>query len=185
MPILSKEPDVFPNDLLDRKVVTDDSRKWHVLYTKSRQDKVLARRLSTMNLSFCCLQVPKVNRMPSGKVRTSYLPLFPNYVFLFGNEHDRYRAVCTDCVNHVLDVDDSERLQFDLRRIHQAIQSGREVSAVPMLQQGQPVRIISGPLSGHEGLVFRKQGKSRLVLSMTFIRQSAEVEIDDSAIEPL
>ncbi len=123
--------------------------------------------------------------MPSGKVKTSYLPLFPNYVFLFGNEHDRYRAVCTDCVNHVLDVDDGERLQFDLRRIRQAILSGREVSAVPTLQQGQPVRIISGPLSGHEGLVFRKQGKSRLVLSMTFIRQSAEVEIDDSAIEPL
>lgn len=184
MPILAKDVDVSPPDLLSRAGTPVLDRRWYALYTKPRQEKMLLRRLQGGGKSYCGLLVPRRFRLPSGRLKTSFTPLFPGYVFLNGTDEDRYDAVCTDCVLQVLDVADGETLRMDLNRIYQAILSGREVTRIERLQRGQMVRIVSGPLSGHSGVLVAKKGKSRLVLSLSFIQQGAAVEIDDAVVEP-
>jgi len=47
------------------------------------------------------------------------------------------------------------------------------------------VRIIGGPLAGFEGLLVRKKGDLRLVLSVGLIQRSVMVDVDATDIEPL
>jgi transcription antitermination factor NusG len=183
MPIVAKDTDVSPPDLLLADLPA--SKQWYALHTRPRKDKVLMRRLFRMGKAFCGLLVPKRNRMPSGKVKTSYLPLFPNYVFLYGDADDRYDALTTDCVQRVLDVqaEEGQQLQTDLARIHDAILHGKSVTAVPFSEKGHPVRIVSGPLAGKEGIILQRRGKTRIVLSLTFLQQGAAIEIDEALVE--
>lgn len=184
MPILAKDVDLHPADLLASSPEPGIDTRWYALYTRPRQEKVLLRRLHDAGKSFCGLLAPRRFRTPGGRIKTSFLPLFPGYVFLNGTDDDRYDAVCTNCVLQVLDVTDGESLQSDLNRIHQAILSGKEVTRIDRIQQGQSVKIVSGPLAGHSGVMMQKKGKSRLVLSLSFIQQGAAVEIDDAVVEP-
>ena len=48
MPILAEEPELFPEDLLDRpEVGQEDGKQWWVVHTRPRQEKSLARTLGT------------------------------------------------------------------------------------------------------------------------------------------
>ena len=183
MPILKKDIDINPVDLLGSKALESPNRRWFALYTKPRQEKVLLRRLLSGGKSFCGLLVPNCSRMPAGRMKTSYEPLFPGYVFLHGTHDDRYDAVCTGCVLQVLDVFDGESLCSDLKRIHDAICNGCQVTRGESIHDGQRVRVLAGPLTGQTGVLLYKKGQTRLVLSLEFIQQSAMVEIDSSIVE--
>ena len=183
MPILKKDTDINPPDLLGSKIQDFPDRQWFALYTKPRQEKILLRRLFNGGKSFCGLLVPNRSRMPAGRMKTSYEPLFPGYVFLHGTHEDRYDAVCSGCVLQVLDVFDGESLCSDLKRIHDAICNGYRVMRAEAIHNGQRVRVLAGPLTGQTGVLLYKKGQSRLVLSLEFIQQSAMVEIDSSIVE--
>lgn len=183
MPILEKDIDVSPPNLLEAIPSAGGDHRWFALYTKPRQEKVLLRRLQVLKKSFCGLLVPNRSRMPSGRIMTSHIPLFPGYVFLFGTDVDRYDALCTHCIIDVLYVGDGESLQEDLRRIHAAIRSGSKVTRVAKLEKGQLVRVVAGPLAGQTGVFLGRKGQSRLILSLAFIQQGAMVEMDDALIE--
>lgn len=184
MPVLKKDLDISPPGLLDADCSEGKTnRRWFALYTKPRQEKILMRHLHTLHKSFCGLLVPHRSCMPSGRISTSHIPLFPGYVFLFGTDVDRYDALCTHCVIDVLPVWDQQSLQLDLRKIYSAILSGREVSRASKLEQGQMVRVVAGPLTGLTGVFLKRKGRSRLLLNLAFIQQGAMVEVDDTWIE--
>ena len=47
-----------------------------------------------------------------------------------------------------------------------------------------PLRVRFGPLAGCEGILTRKKGLSRLVLSVNLLQQSVIAEVDADSIEP-
>lgn len=77
MPILKREADLYPDDLFERAGV---GRPWWVAHVRSRQEKVLARFFRDREVSHYLPQYEKLVRR-SGRRFTSYLPLFPGYVF--------------------------------------------------------------------------------------------------------
>src|SRR5580698_3629313 len=97
MPILSREIDVYPEDLLTRDALSEDAdARWWAVYTRSRQEKQLVRALIAMEISFYCPIIPHRYRSSAGRVRTSFLPMFTNYVFMHGDGYSRYRALTTN-----------------------------------------------------------------------------------------
>jgi len=52
----------------------------------------------------------------------------------------------------------------------------------PYLRVGRRVRITRGALAGMEGVLVRKKGRVRLVLSIDLIRQSAMIEVDSADV---
>src|SRR5262245_8177416 len=90
MPPLSREPNLFPAELFQPEYLgLHTDWKWTALYTHSRREKELMRRLYGMGISFYCPVVAQRRRAPSGRVRVSHIPLFSNYVFLYGDEMAR------------------------------------------------------------------------------------------------
>jgi len=186
MPVLAKDVDLWPPDLLsDSDEPTSGDRSWYALHTKPRREKVLLRKLRTAGKSFYGALVPHESRTPRGRLIVSHQPLFPGYIFLRGGETDRFDAVCTNLVANVLEVADSHNLRSDLHQIQRAVESGRKVTRLEGIEQGQSVRIVSGPLSGQSGIFLHKKGRSRIILSLPFIQQHAAVEVEDSVVEPV
>jgi transcriptional antiterminator RfaH len=185
MPILAREPDAFPEDLLDRAELGIDPRdNWWALHTLPRREKELMRRLSAMAVRFYTPMNPRRSRSNSGRVRTAYVPLFPGYVFLHGDEDDRHDAMTTNCVLRSLVVPDQEVLTNDLRQISRLIRSGAPLQSVDRLVAGTTVEITQGPLAGLEGKLIRRNQQSTLLIEVHFLQRGASVEIEDWMVEP-
>jgi transcriptional antiterminator RfaH len=153
-------------------------------YTRSRREKDLARRLVVEGVSFYCPIVPRRSRARSGRVRETFVPLFSGYVFLLGSGEDRVTALRTNCASAVLPVADGTGLARDLSRIRRLIASGRPVTPEERLEPGRPVRVISGPLRGQEGIVIERLGRRRLLVTVELLRRGASAELDECDVEP-
>lgn len=186
MPILTAETDLFPDDLLDRDDWAEGTeRQWWALYTRSRREKELMRRLRALEIPFYGPTIEKRGRTPQGRIRKSFIPLFANYVFLFGDGAERHAALTTNCISRDLPVADGEQLAEDLRQLRQILLSGAPVAREMQLEPGVQVRVRSGPLIGQEGTVLRRRGETRLLVAVRFLQQGASVQIDECDLERL
>lgn len=184
MPILAPEADIFPHDLLERDDWTHEvDAQWWALYTRSRCEKELMRKLRSLEIPFYGPTVEKKGRTPGGRKLTSFVPLFPNYVFMFGNGSHRYSALATNCVSRDIAVVEGADLAGDLRQLRQMILSGIQVVPESRLEPGLRVRVRSGPLAGQEGTVLRRRGETRLLVGVRFLQQGASVLIDECDLE--
>jgi transcription antitermination factor NusG len=180
MPILPREPDVWPEDLFDQ---ASSEGAWWALYTLPRREKDLMRRLLRMEIPFYGPLVKRRSRSPAGRSRTSHVPLFPGYVFLYGSEEQRYRSLTTNCVSRCLQVSDGVQLAQDLRQIHQLISSEAPLTPESRIEPGMRIRVRSGPLAGLEGGVIRRRGTDRLLVIVHFLQQGASVQLEDYQVE--
>jgi transcriptional antiterminator RfaH len=182
MPILPAEESLFPADLL---VADGVDSPWWAIYTLSRQEKQLMRKLREAELPFYCPMIARRYRSPAGRLRVSHSPLFPNYVFLCGDNDARYRAVCTGHVSRCLEVDDVPQLVRDLRQLHDLIATGAPLAPESRIEPGDRVRIRNGQFAGFEGLIVRRQQETRLVIDVKFMNQGASVLLEDCQVELL
>ena len=189
MPILASEPNIYPANLLDHHHFNDifpqnSEAAWWVLYTRSRQEKSLARDLLLREIRF---YLPTVRRrlLIRGRAVHSHVPLLMGYLFVHCSHEDRVRALATDRVAQVLTVQDSQQLYRDLLNIKRLIDSGAPLTVEARLQVGQQVRIRSGALTGLEGMVVKRKLATRLVVLIKMLQQGVSLEIDDYLLEPI
>ncbi|MDG1873767.1 MAG: antitermination protein NusG [Mariniblastus sp.] len=186
MPILGQEDDLYPANLFDdAEAQANAERQWWCIYTLSRREKDLMRKLASLKIAHYGPVIPKRYRSPNGRLRTSFVPLFPNYVFMFGDEDDRYQAMTTNCISRCSLIEDREQLVVDLRQIHNVVDAGVALTPEARLEAGNRVRVRTGPFAGYEGSVVRREGKTRLLLSIQFIEQCVSMEMDEGVLEPL
>jgi transcriptional antiterminator RfaH len=185
MPILPPEPSVYPDSLLAEGTWTaDESQRWLVLHTRPRAEKALARRLLTRSISFYLPLFQKRSRS-RGRLLSSYLPLFPGYIFLLGDQDARLEALQTNLVAQCLPVEDQTGLYEDLVRVYQLTGSGEPVVPEQHLQPGTWVEIVEGPMTGLQGKVIRQGKRLKFFVEVNFLQQGASVEIDGWMIRPL
>lgn len=181
MPILPKEPELQPETLLEDYQGLPGA--WWVVYTLARREKDLMRRLRALELAFYCPLIPRRTRSTGGRTRTSYLPLFPNYVFLFASNAQRQLALTTNCISRCLPVEDGDRLAHDLGQIRDLISRGAPLAPEARIEPGQRVRVKSGRMAGLEGIVVKRRGRDWLVVSVEFLQQGASVLLEDFQVE--
>ena len=178
MPILKREPDLFPEGLFDLPV---ERHPWWVAHVKSRQEKVLARHLQPLGIPYYLPQrEQKIRR--AGRNFMSYLPLFPGYLFFRGTDDDRYAALRSNLVAQVIDVIDQPLLDAELGRLRTLQESGLPLVSHPYIEPGSAVSITDGPFRGYEGVVLRAKGRLRIVVSISMLRTSYTVELDREAL---
>ena len=186
MPILKQEDDIFPDDLLERATLTklsSEDRVWWCVYTISRREKDLMRKLRSLEIPHYGPVLPKRFRSPNGRLRTSFIPMFPNYVFMLANEDERTRAMTTNCISSCTQVVQDEPLIEDLRQICSIVDQGEALTPEAKLQACSRVRVRSGPFAGLEGDVIRREGKTRLLLSVRYLEQGVSMEMDEALLE--
>jgi len=184
MPILAKEPDMFPESLLDQPVGDKDDA-WFAMYTLARQEKELMRKLRPLNIAHYGPMIAQRKRSPAGRIRTSYVPLFTGYVFVRCDEVGRHDAVSTGCISRCLTVTESEELIEDLRRIRQLVTVGSDVRPEPKPLVGRAAVVKTGPMKGLRGTITKALNQHRLTILVTFMQQGASVIVDEADVELL
>jgi transcription antitermination factor NusG len=184
MPLIAPEPTRFPDHLLiDPAALADRPGSWWVAHTKSRAEKSLARHLHGRAVSYYLPLCHKTWRN-QGRTFNSYLPLFPGYVFFFGDEDGRIAALESNTISALLPVPDPADLVADLARVDRLLAAQVPVSPSAELAVGQPVRIVAGPFEGMTGTLERHGGQFRLVVRVAFINQAVWTEVERWMVEP-
>ena len=184
MPVLPPEPSAYPDELFtDRPEIAADKR-WWVLHTRARQEKTLARNLHQAQVPYYLPLIAK-RTLTRGRLFTSYMPLFPGYVFLLGQREERLTALTTNRVVHALEVADQDKLWNDLSQIWRLIQSGAPITPEDHLEPGVLVEIQHGSLAGLKGRIIRAASGRRFVVEVDFIHRGASVMLDDFNLLPI
>lgn len=185
MPILPPEPFAFPPDLFadaDRPFAGEGD--WFVMHTRSRAEKAIARCLLAASIRFFLPLYRKRSQL-HGREYTSYAPLFPGYVFVFGDADARYTALATNQVAHCLPVHDPDALVTDLEAVYRLMSGELPLTPAAQIPPGTPVEVIDGPFAGLTGKMIRAGAKAKLFVEVRMIHQAVAVELDRSAVRPL
>jgi hypothetical protein len=190
MPILAEQPCVFPEDLLHGSISNQElgylqsERCWWVIYTRSRQEKALARDLFASQIPFYLPQVARDHLIRRRRFRTLD-PVFPGYLFLFGTPEERVDSLKTNRISRILPVRDQDQLLLDLRQLADLIAIGAPLTVEQRLCAGRKARIRIGPMTGFEGTIIQRRGADRLLIAVNFLQRGVSVEINDFMVEPI
>jgi transcription antitermination factor NusG len=158
---------------------------WYALSVFPRHEKVVATHLENCGLT-CFLPVYRSVRCWKDRRKELDMVLFPGYVFVNLNLHDRLSVLQAPGAlrfvtfqGHPVSVQDSE-----LRPLALGLTAGLRAEPHPYLRRGRRVRVVRGPLATTEGILVRRKERFRLVLSVDLIMRSVMLEVDESEVEP-
>ncbi len=161
-------------------------QEWWAVYTRHQHEKTVVENLSANGVE-TFLPVYQVVRQWKDRKKHLSLPLFPCYVFVRGSSERRVQVVSAPGVFSIVSIAGHPApipaSQIDAIRL--AVGSSLRVEPHPFLRCGDWVRIKSGPLTDVEGILIRKKGSYRLILSAELLQKSLAVEVDAFSVEPL
>jgi len=184
MPLLEAEPRAFPDNLFSDPSSLAADGQWWVLYTRSRMEKALARQLRAKEIPFY-MPLYEQTWKTRGRKRTSYLPLFPGYVFLHGGDDARVAALETNLLCATIPVPDQQRLFEDLSRVERVLGGSVPVTPEEALPPGTLVEVAVGSFQGLRGTVIRRGDRTRLVVEVEFLRRGVSIEVEEWALRSL
>lgn len=158
--------------------------RWHALYTRHQHEKAVSQALTEKGFE---VYLPRYRTIHQWKDRRKelLLPLFPNYVFIHGGLNRMLNIVSTPGVHAVVSCGGraAEITAGEIETIRRVVEGPLQVEPYSFLKCGDMVRVKSGPLQGIEGILVRRGGGLRLVLTVEMLSQAAAVEIDASLVE--
>ncbi len=160
--------------------------RWYVAHTRARQEKKLAEELSRLKIPcYLPLHQSVTRSRTTRRISRSLVPLFRGYLFFKGSEEQRYRALQTNRIAHVLNVPDQQQLIGELLQIQRLLTGTPELLVARYLKTGNWVRIIAGPLQGLEGVIEYFTKCAKLNLNVTILGQSVSVEVAGDLVEKI
>ena len=175
---------MFGNEMIDDFAARSYSPQWHALYTRHQHEKTVAQALVSKGFEVFLPQYRAVHRWKD-REKELLLPLFPNYVFIYGGLDRMLNIVTTPGVHSLISWGSRPAVipVNEIETVRRLVESPFAVEPHPYLQCGDAVRIKFGPLEGIQGILIRKTRKLRLVLSVEMLCQSASVEVNASMVE--
>jgi transcription antitermination factor NusG len=157
----------------------------YAISTYSRHERTVKAYLDTKAIEAFLPTVTVQSRRKDRNVQLT-LPAFPDYVFVRISMQECGRVLSTPGVVRIPSFNrvpapiyhaGIDALQLCVQRCRSAVESHH------FSEVGERVR--AGILQGVEGLITRKKGACRLILSIALLHQSVAVEIDGSLLEIL
>jgi transcription antitermination factor NusG len=157
---------------------------WCVCHTKPRCEKKFAALLTAERMAHYLPTVTNV-RIYGSRKRSSELPLFPSYVFARVPTEHKSRIFQQNLLVRVLDVPDETLLLRQLTDVQRVVDSGIETALHNLFQRGDPVRVMSGPLRGLEGVIDDPQNPSGIVIAVDVLQQGLHISVPMSDLKIL
>ena len=160
--------------------------RWYAVHTRSRHEKRVRQQLEGKSLEVFLPVYESVRRWNDRRAVVS-LPLFPGYVFVRMRLADRMQVVTVPGVVKLVGfqgrptpIPDTE-----LAVVRDCCARQIQMEPHPYLVVGKRVRIKAGPLAEMMGILVRRKGRFRLVLSIDSITRSLAVEVDANDVAPV
>jgi transcription antitermination factor NusG len=159
---------------------------WHAAYTSANHEKRVAEQLGRRSVEHFLPLYWSERRWKDRKVQLQ-LPLFAGYVFVRVAPQGRMRVQQVPGVARLVGFNGHPSIlaQEEIEAWKKLLASGIRAEPFPYLTSGRRMRISAGPLAGREGIVVRRKGSVRVVLSIDLVQRSILVDVDADALEPL
>ena len=168
---------------------------WYLVQTKSSQEQNVELRLLQQKYdAYCPLTRADKRLQPAREI----IPLFPNYVFVSAEEGETDFHPIRKTVGVLRIVSLSERNIDGIPYLMPTPVPGALIRSLKRLenekgiheirhdyQQGDTIRIKSGPFHDVEAIVQRINGKDRVEALLEFMGSLQRVELDYRQVEPL
>lgn len=152
--------------------------RWYAVYTCANHEKQVAAQLGDCGVEHFLPLYDVVHRWKDRRVHLR-LPLFPGYVFVRLPLRERRRVLGVPGVVRLVGFGATVGValpEAEIEALRTALVSGLRAKPHPFLGVGRRVRIIHGPLAGMEGILRRRKGHCRVILSVDLIRSSLALE---------
>ena len=159
-------------------------QRWYAAYTSANHEKRVAEQLGIREVEFFLPAYESVRRWKDRRV-TLQMPLFPGYVFVRMALRDRLQVQQVPGVAHLVGFDGTPAALPDeeIEALRASLESGVRAEPHPYLAAGRRVRLKSGPLTGMQGILLRRKGNFRVVISIELIQRSLVVQVDAADVE--
>ena len=166
--------------------------RWFAFHTRARHEKRVTARLKERGFESYLPLVPRTRQWHDRKKVIDW-PLFPSYVFARSSEETLVRVLDTPGVAGVVRMAGKPAAIADeeianVRLFAAAIvQTGEAPEPEPLVEEGQLVRVVAGPLDGIEGLVVERRGRGRALVQVGLkaIGQGLKVELAGGMLQVL
>lgn len=160
--------------------------RWYATCTRSRHEKTVADQLQRRSVETFLPLYEAVRQWRNGRHRVE-LPLFPGYAFVRIALRDRLEVLKVPGVVRMVAFNGSPTPLSDeeIEGLRLALVKGLRAEPHPYLTAGRRARITGGPLAGHEGILVRRKGYLRVVMSVDLIQRSVAIEMDAHDLEPI
>ena len=160
---------------------------WYALYTRPRHEKQVLEDLTKRGIE-AFLPTYKVRRRWSDRYKVVEEPLFKNYLFVNVDYDRRHYETLRPygAVTFVMfDGKPAPVPDGEIDSIRRLVTSELPYNPHPYLKVGRRVHVRYGPLEGCEGILTRKKGLTRIVLSIQLLQQSVSAEVDADCVAPI
>lgn len=157
---------------------------WYAAYICANHEKRVAEQLGQRSVEHFLPLYKSVRRWKDRRVQLE-LPLFPGYVFVRMPLRDRLRVLEIPSVARLVSFNGIPAAlpEEEIESLREALVGRLRAEPHPYLTIGRRVRIKAGPLEGREGILLRKKGNFRVVISIDLIQRSMIVDVDAADIE--
>lgn len=160
-------------------------RHWYALHTLSNHEKRVEQYLQSKGVETFLPLCTVVKRWKNRTTAKVHLPLFSGYAFVHIMTPERVRVLSVPGVLSIVGIagKPTPLLDAEIETLRVGLHL-RRVDPHPYLNIGNRARIRSGPLTGLEGIVVRKDDRLRIVLTLDQIMRSVAVHVDAEELEP-
>lgn len=162
-----------------------EPRDWYAFRVRPRHEKLVSMSLREKGYEEF-LPLTKSRRKWADRSPVIEMPLFPGYIFC---DTERSEISKIRCTRGIVDVIRAGAKPLPSRRteiegLRKATTADLPLESLPYIDPSTTgrLRIISGPLSGLEGMLMQVRGKERLILSVDLLCRSVLVEVPLSSI---
>ncbi len=160
--------------------------QWYAIYTCANHEKKVAAELERRSVASFLPLYSSVRRWKDRRVRLD-LPLFPGYVFVHLELRTRLRVLQVPGVARLVAFGGLPAALPDeqVEALRAGLHGQLRVQPHPYLAVGRRVKVVRGPFQGGEGILVRKKGIFRVILSLELLKRSVAIEVDTADVEPL
>ena len=154
-------------------------KKWMVVYTKPRHEKIAYKYLCKKNIK-TYLPLVKEKRKWSDRNQWIQKPMFTSYIFVYAEKNESYNIVQTYGVHHIIRIGGEivPIRESIIEGIRQLIEGGFNPEPTDYFAVGDEVEIIQGPLKGMKGQISRIKRQDYFILKIDAIQHAIQCQIE-------
>jgi transcription antitermination factor NusG len=183
--VLERQQNAAAAGLLEQEPAMSQAR-WYAVYTCANHEKRVAAELGTRDVEHFLPLYSSMRRWKDRRVQLE-LPLFPGYVFVRIALCQRLRVVQIPSLVRLVGFGGLPTALPDteMEIMRSGLSQNPQAEPHPFLTVGRRVRINCGPFAGLEGVLKRKRGGMRVVVSLELIQRSLAVDVEAADVSPL